>query len=307
MPEPVKTPVSMPLSTDLPMNAEMPATIRKRFIVKGRVQRVGYRALVLAFADSMGLKGLVRNLADKTVEVVCEGPPKDIAAFLKAIDRKGDPMDPVSINVTSLEEAPPPPEGELAGFIIDYGRKLTPIERESLDRDEIMILGAGILNIKVDGLGQKFDGLGQKFDGLGQKFDGLGQKVDNVGNAVRDMHGDMNVRFDHVAQKYDMIAASLKEAIVHMDRNAEKTDRAIERSRKQSASEANRTRYEIARSRKQTILAVHRSEERTAKMHKEGHRELAASNRELAGVFRFMIRKLTDRPAVMRPGGKRTQ
>ena len=300
MPEPVKTPGSMPLSTDVPMNAEMPATVRKRFIVKGRVQRVGYRALVLAFADSMGIKGLVRNLADRTVEVVCEGQPKDIASFLKAIDRKGDPMDPLSINVTSLEEAPLPPEGELTGFIIDYGRELTPIERESLDRDEIMILGAGILNIKVDGLGQKFDG-------LGQKFDGLGQKVDNVGNAVRDMHGDMNTRFDHMADRYDMIAASLKEALVHMDRNAEKTDRAIERSRKQSASEANRTGKEIARSRKQTILAVHRSEERTAKMHKEGHKELAASNRELAGAFRFMIRKLTQRPSGMRPAGKRPQ
>jgi acylphosphatase len=293
MPEQVKTPVSMSLSTDLPMNAKMPATVRKRFIVKGRVQRVGYRALVLAFADSMGLKGLVRNLPDRTVEVVCEGQPKEIAAFLKAIDRKGDPTDPLSINVTSIEEAPLPPEGELTGFIIDYGRELTPIERESLDRDEIMILGAGILNIKVDG--------------LGQKFDGLGQKVDNVGNAVRDMHGDMNTRFDHMAQRYDMIAASLKEAIAHMDRNAEKTDRAIERSRKQSASEANRTGKEIARSRKQTILAVHRSEERTAKMHKEGHKELAASNRELAGAVKFMIRKLTDRPAGMRPGGKRTR
>jgi acylphosphatase len=199
MPEPVKTPVSMPLSTDLPMNAEMPATVRKRFIVKGRVQRVGYRALVLAFADSLGIKGLVRNLTDKSEEIVCEGQPKAMDAFLKAIDRKGDPMDPLSINVTSIEEALPPPEGELTGFMIDYGRELTPIERESLDRDEIMILGAGILNIKVDG---------------------VGLKVDGVGKDVRDMHGDMNVRFDHMAERYDIIADSLNEALAHMEHNA---------------------------------------------------------------------------------------
>jgi flagellar biosynthesis/type III secretory pathway protein FliH len=128
----------------------------------------------------------------------------------------------------------------------------------------------------------------------------------------------MNTRFDHMAGRYDMIAASLKEAIVHMDRNAEKTDRAIERSRKQSASEANRTGKEIARSRKETILAVRQSQKETANMMARNHKEttaelararkdFAASNRELVGAVKFMIRKLTDRPAGMRPAGKRTR
>ena len=237
MPDPPKTPISMTLSSPGPMKADMPRTVRKRFIVNGRVQRVGYRALVLAFADTMGLKGLTRNLPDKTVEIVCEGTPEAIGAFLKAIDRKGDPLDPLAINVLSIGETQPPPEGELKEFSIDYGRELTPIERESLDRDEIMILGAGILNIKVDG----------------------------VGKDVRDMHSDMNNRFDHMAQRYDLIATSLVKAIDRMDRNSMMTDKAIEQSRK----------------------------------------EAAASNRELANAVKFMIRKLSDKPARKRPAGKR--
>jgi len=94
----------------------------------------------------------------------------------------------------------------------------------------------------------------------------------------------MNKRFDHMAQRYDMIAASLKDAIVHMDRNAEKTDKAIEKSRKE------------------TIFAVRKSEERTAKILSESRKEVAASNRELAGAVKFMIRKLSGRPATAHRG-----
>ena len=242
------------------MKEEMPATVRKRFTVKGRVQRVGYRALVLAFADGLGIKGVVRNLADKSVEIVCEGRPKAIASFLKAIDRKGDPMDPLSINVATIEEAPPPPEGELTGFIIDYGRELDPIERESLDRDEIMILGAGILNFKVDGVGNDVKAVGQKIDSVGNDVQQVGLKVDS-------MHSDMNTRFDHMAQRYDLIAASLVKAIdrmdqgfERMDKDSKRTDRAMERSRK----------------------------------------EAAASNRELAKAVRFMITKLSKKASAPR-------
>ena len=53
MPEPIKIPVSMPLSTPEPMNTNVVGTIRKRYLVKGKVQHVGYRALVRAFAETL--------------------------------------------------------------------------------------------------------------------------------------------------------------------------------------------------------------------------------------------------------------
>jgi len=272
MPEPVKIPVSMPLSTPGPMNMEMPRTIRKRFIAKGRVQRAGYRAFILAFADANNLKGFTRNLPDRTVEIVCEGTPGGIEAFLKSIDRKGDPQNPLSINVMAITETPPQPGGELKDFYIDYGRELTPIERESMDRDEMMVMGAGMLNMKVDDVGNAVKDVGQKVGGLGEKMDCVGQKVDGVGQKVDSMHMDMNTRFDHMAERYDLIAASLVKAIEKMDHGFEKMDK-------------NAMRME--------------------KVMEQSRREAAASNRELAKAVNFMIRKLSNRPIPRKTSGKK--
>jgi len=268
MPESIKIPVSMPLSTPEPMKAEMPATIRKRLIVSGNVQDVGYRALVKRKARRLGLLGFSRNIPDETVEIVCEGEPGALTEFMKSIDVKGDPADSFSLHVTAIKETPPAPEGELTVFYTDYGRKLTEIERQTFDRDEIMVLRAGTLNTnvgvvgqKVDGVGKAVEGVGQKVDCLGQKMDGVGKAVEVVGQKVDSMHGDMNKRFDHMAQRYDLIALSLVKAIDRMDRNSKITDKAIEQSRK----------------------------------------EAAASNRELAKAVNFMIKKLSGKPASQRP------
>jgi len=290
MPDPAKIPVSMPLSTPEPMNMEMPKT-RKRLIVSGNVQDVGYRALVKRKARRLGLLGFSRNIPDETVEIVCEGEPGALTEFMKSIDVKGDPTDSFSLHVTAIKETPPAPEGELTVFYTDYGRKLTEIERQTFDRDEIMVLRAGTLNTNVGVVGQKVDGVGEAIRGVGQKVDGVGKDVRGVGSAVHDMHTDMNKRFDHMADRYDMIALSLKEAIVHMDQNAEKTDKAIEKSRKE------------------TILEVRKSHKETAKILSESRKEVAASNRELARAVNFMIRKMSAKaptPKKVKPKNRRT-
>jgi acylphosphatase len=278
------------------MNTEMPKT-RKRLIISGNVQEAGCRVLVKTVARSMGIVGFVRNLLDETVELVCEGEPKTIERFLKAIDRKGDVASPVEVNVVSMEETPPPTEDEFKRFNIEYDGKLTPEQRERNreGREERMIIGASTLNLKMDG--------------LGQKMDSVGQKVDGVGKDVREMHSDMNKRFDHMAERYDMIAASLKDAIVHMDRNAEKTDKAIEKSRRETILAVHRSQKEtaemLARSRKETILEIRGSRKETATLLAASRREVAASNRELAGAVKFMIRKMSDKPVCRPPSKKR--
>ena len=287
MPNPPNNQPSMPLSTPAPMNTDMPGTIRKRYIVKGRVQKVNYRDEVQDIARTLGVTGFARNLKSGDVEVVCEGDEAIIGKFEKELAMKKGLID---VREVVLAETPPV-KGKFTYFDIKYG----PMEEELGER-----LGAGF----------------QYIQDVGQKVECVGKDVRDVGQAVHEMHSDMNKRFDHMADRYDMIAASLKEAIVHMDRNAEKTDRAIEKSRKESAQEANRTRKEIAKSRKETVLAVKESQKETAlilaKNHKETTSELsaarkdfAASNRELAGAVKFMIRKLSDKPARKGPAGKR--
>jgi acylphosphatase len=266
------------------------APVRKRLIVEGRVQGVGYRALVTFHARNLKVQGFVRNLPDETVEIICEADNEKLMGFLKAIDQKGDPADSLSLNVVSIKDAPPPPEGDLTRFYTDYGRKLTDLQRDAFDREEMMVLRAGTLNSNV---------------GM------VGQKVDGVGKTVRDMHVDMNKRFDHMADRYDMIATSLKEAIVHMDHNAEKTDKAIEKSRKETIlavrKSEERTARTLSKGRQDTILEVRRSQKETAKILAESRKEIAASNRELAKAVNFMIRKMSAKTPTPKTVGQKNR
>ncbi len=58
------------------------------YLVKGRVQGVGFRWFVHREASAIGLRGWVRNTDDGHVEVVAAGESEDLAE-LKAALRKG--------------------------------------------------------------------------------------------------------------------------------------------------------------------------------------------------------------------------
>jgi acylphosphatase len=59
-----------------------------RYLVRGRVQGVGYRYFVQREADALGATGFVRNLPDGSVEVVAEGSD-GVLAQLEARLREG--------------------------------------------------------------------------------------------------------------------------------------------------------------------------------------------------------------------------
>lgn len=56
-------------------------TISIHCYIKGRVQGVWFRANTKKHADSLGLTGWVRNLADGRVEVFATGPKEKIASL----------------------------------------------------------------------------------------------------------------------------------------------------------------------------------------------------------------------------------
>ena len=47
---------------------------QRRYLVCGRVQRVGFRYATYRAANALGLSGYVRNLADGRVEICAGGP-----------------------------------------------------------------------------------------------------------------------------------------------------------------------------------------------------------------------------------------
>ncbi len=56
---------------------------KAHLIIQGKVQGVYFRAFTKELADSLGLKGWVRNLPDRTVEAVFEGDKDIIEAAVK--------------------------------------------------------------------------------------------------------------------------------------------------------------------------------------------------------------------------------
>ena len=58
------------------------------FLIRGRVQGVGFRWFVHREASELGLRGWVRNTDTGDVEVLASGPPEDLAD-LRAELKKG--------------------------------------------------------------------------------------------------------------------------------------------------------------------------------------------------------------------------
>jgi acylphosphatase len=58
-----------------------------RFQVYGRVQGVGFRAFARREAQSLGLRGWVRNRPDGSVEGVAAGPVMDLSRLLDRLRR----------------------------------------------------------------------------------------------------------------------------------------------------------------------------------------------------------------------------
>ena len=86
--------------------------VRRKAVVHGRVQGVGFRFAVARAADARGVGGWVRNRADGTVEAVFEGEPAAVEALVR-FSSEG----PRGASVARVEVSEEEPEG-LIGFAV---------------------------------------------------------------------------------------------------------------------------------------------------------------------------------------------
>ncbi|HUI02785.1 MAG TPA: acylphosphatase [Acidimicrobiales bacterium] len=86
--------------------------VRRRVLVHGRVQAVGFRASCARRALQAGLGGWVRNTPDGSVEAVFEGAAGDVDALVSWC-RTG----PSLARVAGVDVSPEAPRGE-RGFTI---------------------------------------------------------------------------------------------------------------------------------------------------------------------------------------------
>ena len=90
-------------------------TIARRFIVRGRVQGVGFRYFAIRAARQAGVVGTVRNLADGTVEAIAEGSVESIDEFRTELKRG-----PSYGHVEQIDEMEMRPTGRYTGFDVVY-------------------------------------------------------------------------------------------------------------------------------------------------------------------------------------------
>ena len=94
--------------------AEKSTGLARRFLVRGRVQGVGFRWFVEREAHALGIAGWVRNRSDGTVEVLAMGT-RDQLSGLRSRLREG----PRAARVDDVEEADAEPVKGLNSFRIE--------------------------------------------------------------------------------------------------------------------------------------------------------------------------------------------
>jgi acylphosphatase len=74
-------------STDANLISSMPQHAARLYLVRGRVQGVGFRDFAQRAASALGLTGYARNLDDGRVEVYAVGPPEKLSEFAAALHK----------------------------------------------------------------------------------------------------------------------------------------------------------------------------------------------------------------------------
>ncbi len=94
----------------------MQGPARRRALIRGHVQNVGFRAFAESRAIGYGLTGYVRNLLTGEVEVVAEGDRALLESFLEDLQRG-----PRGARVTDVLVGWEEPRGEFGEFGVRYG------------------------------------------------------------------------------------------------------------------------------------------------------------------------------------------
>ena len=89
-----------------------------RLLVEGRVQGVNYRSSVKRIADSMGVKGFVKNLEDGRVEIICDCDENTLEKFKQKIFLTSSSF--IGPNVEKITEESFTENKSFSGFKIEF-------------------------------------------------------------------------------------------------------------------------------------------------------------------------------------------
>ncbi len=96
------------------MTSTEKATEARRFLVRGRVQGVGFRWFVEREAHTLGIAGWVRNNSDSSVEILAMGSREQLSALRSRLQQG-----PRAARVDAVEESEAKPVAGLTNFRIE--------------------------------------------------------------------------------------------------------------------------------------------------------------------------------------------
>ena len=77
----------------------MNETITRHLLIRGRVQGVGFRNYLAYKADTLAIRGWVRNCKDGSVEAVVQGTLTAVAAIIECANRGPRASQVISVDV----------------------------------------------------------------------------------------------------------------------------------------------------------------------------------------------------------------
>ncbi len=174
-------------------------------IAEGSIQTVGYRAFVKRNASELGLKGLVRNLPDRKVEIFCEGTLAKIKQLLKIIDYKGKKDDALSAYVERLtffkegETGYRGPWKKYVDFQIDYGFEVeSPVNGALLEHLESGTLYVSSSRDETVRMREEFSMFRQETN---RNFEQMDEKYGSISDEMRKLRGTLQKLADAYIDK----------------------------------------------------------------------------------------------------------
>jgi acylphosphatase/gas vesicle protein len=157
----------------------------KRFeiIVKGNVQKVGYRDYVEEVARKLGIVGFVENVKDGTVRIVCETDEETVKKFIHEINIKKGLIEVEDVQIKSVGIA----TGEYKYFEIKYG----PLEEEIGERMVMAVKYATIMSSDIKEMKQDIKEVKQDIKEMKQDIKDMKQDISEMKQDIKEIKGDV--------------------------------------------------------------------------------------------------------------------
>ena len=187
-----------------------------RLIVKGRVQRVGFRRYVLDLAQDMGLAGYVKNLPEGSVEVFVQGLEGSISKFIEAVKSPHPPA-----VVREVLEKPVEPRQDVESFEVIYGELAEELQE-----------GFGAMQSVFADYWGEFRGYLKEFGDFRQEFRDLRQEFREFARRTDENFRLMLEKYGEISEKLTVILETLvresKETRGQIAKALEKLTEAVE-------------------------------------------------------------------------------